>query len=150
MKVTQLCLSLYDPKDYTVHGLLQARILEWVAFRFSRGSSQPRSLALPVDSLPAEPQGKLLLTKDEDYLQKEGHWHRGSMRHSIFFTLNLQLAKMSLPHTQGIWGISHNCAFKDGCTRTHTSSGTKGDSRDGTCDLGSLAVVAEPTGQRFQ
>ena len=28
--------------DYTVHGILQIRILEWVAFPFSRGSSQPR------------------------------------------------------------------------------------------------------------
>ena len=28
--------------DYTVHGILQARILEWVAFPFSRGSSQSR------------------------------------------------------------------------------------------------------------
>ena len=28
--------------DYTVHGILQARMLEWVAFSFSRGSSQPR------------------------------------------------------------------------------------------------------------
>ena len=28
--------------DYTVHGILQARIVEWVAFPFSRGSSQPR------------------------------------------------------------------------------------------------------------
>ena len=97
MKVTQLCLSLCDPMDYTVHGILQARILEWVAFCFSRGSPQPRSLALPVDSLPAEPQGKLLLTKDEDYLQKEGHWHRGSMRHSIFLTLNLQLQRCLCP-----------------------------------------------------
>ena len=33
---------LCDPVDYTVHGVLQARILEWVAFPFSRGSSQPR------------------------------------------------------------------------------------------------------------
>ena len=31
-----------DPMDYTVHGILQARILEWVAFPFSRGSSQLR------------------------------------------------------------------------------------------------------------
>jgi len=29
------------PMDFTVHGILQARILEWVAFSFSRGSSQP-------------------------------------------------------------------------------------------------------------
>jgi len=41
-KVTQSCLTLCDPKGYTVHGILQARILKWVAFPFSRGSSQPR------------------------------------------------------------------------------------------------------------
>ena len=40
--VIQLCPTLCDPMDYTVHGILQARILEWVAFPFSRGSSQPR------------------------------------------------------------------------------------------------------------
>ena len=33
---------LYDPMDYTVHGILQPRLLEWVAFPFPRGSSQPR------------------------------------------------------------------------------------------------------------
>ena len=42
VKVAQLCLTLCNPMDYTVHGLLQARILEWAAFPFSRGSSQPR------------------------------------------------------------------------------------------------------------
>ena len=42
MKVTQSSLTLCDPMDYTVHGILQARIQEWVAFPFSRGSSQPR------------------------------------------------------------------------------------------------------------
>ena len=42
VKVTQSCLTLCDPMDYTVYGILQARILEWVAFPFSRGSSQPR------------------------------------------------------------------------------------------------------------
>ena len=35
-------LTLWDPMDYTVHGILQVRILEWVAFSFSTGSSQPR------------------------------------------------------------------------------------------------------------
>ena len=34
-------IQLCDPMDYTVHGILQAWILEWVAFPFSRGSSQP-------------------------------------------------------------------------------------------------------------
>ena len=42
VKVAQSCLTLCYPMDYTVHGILQARILEWVAFPFSRGSSQPR------------------------------------------------------------------------------------------------------------
>ena len=41
-KVAQLCLTLCDPMDYTVHGILQARILEGVPFLFSKGSSQPR------------------------------------------------------------------------------------------------------------
>ena len=40
--VSQLCLTLCDPMDYSVHGILQARILEWVAFPFFRGSSQAR------------------------------------------------------------------------------------------------------------
>ena len=42
VKVIQSCLTLWDPMDYTVLGILQARILEWVAFPFSRRSSQPR------------------------------------------------------------------------------------------------------------
>ena len=42
VEVSQSCPTLCDPMDYTVHGILQARILEWIAFPFSRGSSQPR------------------------------------------------------------------------------------------------------------
>ena len=42
VQVTQPCQTLCNPMDYTVHGILQARILEWVAFPFSRGSSQAR------------------------------------------------------------------------------------------------------------
>ena len=38
-QIAQLCPTLCNPRDYTVHGSLQARILEWI---FSRGSSQPR------------------------------------------------------------------------------------------------------------
>ena len=51
-------MSLCNPMDYTVHGILQAGILEWAAFPFFRGSSQPRSPELQTDSSPAEPQGK--------------------------------------------------------------------------------------------
>ena len=42
VKVAQSYPTLCNPMDYTVYGLLNARILEWVAFPFSRGSSQPR------------------------------------------------------------------------------------------------------------
>ena len=54
-----------DPVDYTLHGTLQARTLEWVACTFSRGSSQPRSPTLQADSLPAEPPGKPCFPKDD-------------------------------------------------------------------------------------
>ena len=50
VKVTQSCLTLCDPMDYTVHGILytvhgilQARMPDWVAVPFSRGSSQIRN-----------------------------------------------------------------------------------------------------------
>ena len=46
VNITQSCPSLSDPMRYTVPGIPQARILEWVAFSFSRGSSQPRSPTL--------------------------------------------------------------------------------------------------------
>ena len=50
--------SLQPHELYTVHGILQARILAWVAFLFSRGSFQPRNRTQQVDSLPAEVRGK--------------------------------------------------------------------------------------------
>ena len=43
VKLTQSHPTLCKPMDYTVRGILQARIPEWVAFPFSRGSSQPRN-----------------------------------------------------------------------------------------------------------
>ena len=42
IKVAQLCPTLCNPMEYAVQGIFQARILEWVAFPFSRESSQPR------------------------------------------------------------------------------------------------------------
>ena len=51
------------PPGSSVHGILQARILEWAAMAFSRGSSWPRDWTqvswLQADSLPSEPPGKL-------------------------------------------------------------------------------------------
>ena len=67
MKVAQLCQTLCNPRDCSlpgssVHGILQARILEWVAVPFSREPSQHRDRTqvshTAVDSLPSEPPGK--------------------------------------------------------------------------------------------
>ena len=60
MKVTLSFPTLCNPMDYGVHRILQASILERVAFPFSMGSSQPRdqTQASLTDSLLAEPQGK--------------------------------------------------------------------------------------------
>ena len=61
MKFTQSCPTLCDPMDYTVHGILQARILEWVAVPFSEDlpnlGIKARSPTLQADSLPAEQPG---------------------------------------------------------------------------------------------
>ena len=55
VKVAQLCLSLCYPMDYTVHGILQARILEWGAFPspgdLPNPEIEPGSPALQADSL---------------------------------------------------------------------------------------------------
>ena len=65
VKVAQSCPALCDPMSSTVHGILQARILECVAVPFSRDlpnpGIEPRSPTLQADSLPAEPPGKPLL-----------------------------------------------------------------------------------------
>ena len=57
VKVIQSCPTLWDPLDYTVQGILQARTLEWVAVPSPRDlpnpGIEPRSLALQAGSLPA-------------------------------------------------------------------------------------------------
>ena len=62
VKVAQSCPTLCNPMDYTAHGILQAKILDWVAFPCSRGSSQPRDGTQVFHTagrfLPPEPQGK--------------------------------------------------------------------------------------------
>ena len=55
VKVAQLCPTFCNPMDYTVHGIIQARILEWVAFSFSRGSFQTQG------SNPGLPQCRWIL-----------------------------------------------------------------------------------------
>ena len=80
MLATQSCPTLCNTMDCSlpgssVHGISQARILKWVAFPFSRGSSWPRielrSPALQVDSLLSEPPGKPNPAPNQSDLPKE-------------------------------------------------------------------------------
>ena len=63
MKVAQSRPTLCDTMDYTVHGILQARILEWVAYpspvNLPDPGIEPGSPALQVDSLPTELSGRI-------------------------------------------------------------------------------------------
>ena len=63
VKVSQSCLTLCGPMDYTVQGILQARVLEGVPFPSPGDLPNPgvksRSPPLQADSLPAEPPRKL-------------------------------------------------------------------------------------------
>ena len=84
-----------SPPNSSDHGILQARILEWVAISFSRGSSQTRvepwSATLQVDSLPAEPPGKLkntgvcsLFLLQQIYPTQELNWGLLPCRWSLY------------------------------------------------------------------
>ena len=81
----------YSLPGSSVHGILQAKILEWVAISFSRGSSRPRDLtnrgikhgspALQADSLSSEPPGN----------SPECHPWASQNEHSVRFSLVAQL-----------------------------------------------------------
>ena len=73
VKSLKLFLTLCDPMDYSLqgssgNGIFQAKVLEWIAISFSRGSSPPRdqtrSPTLQADALLPEPPGKLQGTRE--------------------------------------------------------------------------------------
>ena len=84
--VAQLCLTLFcnptdcSPPASSVQGILQARILEWVAIPFSMGSSQPRiepgSPALQTDCLPSKPPEILSKRQKNFFLEKKPFYIR--------------------------------------------------------------------------
>ena len=78
-EVAQLCPTLCDPMDCSLpgsslHGILQAKILECVAISFSRGSSQPRiqpgSPTLQADALTSEPPEENVQIKNKERIRK--------------------------------------------------------------------------------
>ena len=85
----------------SVHGILQARILEWIAISFSMGSSwprdrtevsgtEPRSSALQEDTLPSEPPGKLLhlWVEIKKKKEKKSLWYIYWLLESFLLTSN--------------------------------------------------------------
>ena len=69
VNVTQLCPTLCNPMDYTIHGIFQARILEWMPFPspgdLPNPGVEPRSPTLQADSLPSELPGKPTTEEEE-------------------------------------------------------------------------------------
>ena len=84
MQVAQPCLTLCDLMDYKVCGILQARILEWVAMPSSRGSSPPR------DGTQVSPHGRRILYQLS---------HQGSSDNA------LRLVKMMLRVRLGVYSL---------------------------------------------
>ena len=100
-KSIQSCPILWDPRDCSlpgpsVHGILQARILEWVAVPSSRGSSQPRDhthfsyvscigrwvaslVAQRVKRLPTVQETRVRALGQEDTLEKEMAPHSSTL-----------------------------------------------------------------------
>ena len=115
IKFSYIAYTLCDPMDCSppgssVHGILQTRILEWIAIPFSRGSSQPRDRTqvscLQANSLPSEPPGTLhciyhksnskraCAKKEETHVSKKWIWiclvyrepgYKWCLQGSVFF-----------------------------------------------------------------
>ena len=116
MLVAQSCLTVCGPMDCSpsgssVHGILQATILEHVAILFSSGSSQPRDqtqVSSTADSLPSEPpenpqpslvfQVKTWKEQQNSYISSLLH-----CTYSLYLVFKLILAELgSPPHPQGL------------------------------------------------
>ena len=108
MKVVHSYLTLCNLMDSTVHGILQARILEWVAFPFS----QLRDSTLQADSLPAEPQGK------------PNSYDQALLRFLFFGQTRVQVDLYSSV-TQSLWvSFISNCQRAGGGARLKNPHGT--------------------------
>ena len=96
----QLCPTLCNPMDcslpgFSVHGILQARILEWVAIPFSRGSSLLRDW-----TWVSWFAGRFFTvwTPRGAYLYVWKYWSRNKKRHTIFMNSKFNMVKKSILH----------------------------------------------------
>ena len=131
LKVAQLCLTLCDLMDYnppgsSIQGILQARILEWVAIPFSKGSSQPRDRTwvsciagrfftvwatreAPLVFLPGEFHGQKSLVSSSPWVTKSWtrlrhtHTHTHTHTRARARTENVEVEKRLLKIE--LWGV---------------------------------------------
>ena len=117
-EVAQLCPTLCDPTDCSppgssVHGILQARMPEWVAISFSRGSSQPRDqTALQAELYPLSHQGRVpsLNQGTLPYCLRLCLWHNVNWHSALwtsliklYFTLWASLVAQLVENRRTVW-----------------------------------------------
>ena len=113
---------------FSVHGILQARVLEWVAISFSRGSSQPRDQtqisALQADALTSEPPHLQMqeILRDMNLIPGWGRSRRGGHNKPLQCCLEN-------PMDRGAWwatdhGVAKKSDMTERLTHTHTHTHT--------------------------
>ena len=135
--VAQSCPTLFDPMDCSlpgssIHGIFQARVLEWVAIGFSRGSSRLRDWTrvptLQADALPSKPPGKPLSAIYVPAIDITCEWALQSAAHINVVLICWSLSKclahceilVSILHQRKYWvflylnWISGNCRARQG------------------------------------
>ena len=117
--IAQSCPTLCDPSDYSppgssVHGILQARTLEWVVISFSRGSSWTRDRT-PVSSVAGR---RFTLWATREAPKHKIVWYKQCIRLGIFGCYSVILVKNieSLSATDTIRSCSLAFAFRSNCS----------------------------------
>ena len=123
--VTQLCLTLCDPMDYrppgsSVHGILQARILEWDAITFSRGIFPIQELNLAL----LHCRQSLTLSHQEHH--QNHHKYKGTIRDKITRKTVIHTHTHTHTHTliwllrkREIWSQCNEMTSKHSCKNLH-------------------------------
>ena len=113
VKVAQSCPALCNTMGYTVHRILQARILEWVAFSFSKGSSQPRDRT-HVSRIA----GRLFtsrVTREAREYRPLVIWEKFKLKTRFYFILKSSLEVGRCQVWVKIWGNRNSPVTMGGC-----------------------------------
>ena len=117
--IAKSCLTLWNPMNCSLPGIFQARILEWVAISFSRGSSWPRGWSCDFCKSPTLQAGSLLLSHLGSPRKIEGKRKRQQQRmrssHGIIHSTDMNLSKAcAIVEDRGAWHAAvHDIAESD-------------------------------------